>query len=265
MNGTNCLNCSQLITNKFCANCGQKIYKRIDKKYIWDELQYTIFHTNKGLLYSVKNVLKNPGKTAKEFIDGNRVNHYKPILLVFVLSGIATFLSFKFLNLKEVMSAYFSQQHINSNLMGDIMSFLSSYSSILMLFYVPLFALTTKIAFRKWGHNYYEHVVMNAYILSFYTLVSMILVYPIMFFFRHSPTAFYNITQFSILIVPIILVWFFKEFYKEKPLKSIVLKVIGVVGLTILGYLLFIILAGIVGFGIAMLKGPEALEYMKSK
>ena len=94
-----CKNCNQVITENFCANCGQKKYKKIDKKYIWDELQYTVFHTNKGLLYSVKNILKNPGKTAKEFIDGNRVNHYKPILLVFVLSGIATFISFKVLSM----------------------------------------------------------------------------------------------------------------------------------------------------------------------
>lgn len=146
-----CLNCSNPVFENFCSNCGQKKYKRIDKKYIWDELQYTVFHSNKGLLYSVKNILKNPGKTAKEFIDGNRVNHYKPILLVFVLSGLATFISFKILNLKEVMSSYFSEQHINSNFMGEVMSFLSSYNSFLMLLCVPLFALTTKIAFKKMG------------------------------------------------------------------------------------------------------------------
>lgn len=67
------------------------------------------------------------------------------------------------------------------------------------------------------------------------------------------------------LLVPIILVWFFKEFYKDKPLKSIIIKVLGVLGLTILGYILFLIFAGLVGFGIAMLKGPEALEYIKPK
>ena len=260
-----CKNCNQIITENFCANCGQKKYKKIDKKYIWDELQYTVFHTNKGLLYSIKNILKNPGKTSKEFIDGNRVNHYKPILLVFVLSGIATFISFKILNLKEVMSAYFSQQHINSNFMSDLISFMSSYNSILMLLYIPLFAITTKIAFRKWGHNYYEHIVMNAYILSFYTLISIIFVYPIMFFFRHSPTAFYNITQFSILLVPVILVLFFKEFYKDKPLKSIIIKVLGVLGLAILGYIIFLVIGGLIGLGMTMLKGPEALEYFKMK
>jgi hypothetical protein len=210
----------------------------------------------------VKKILKNPGKTAREFIDGNRVNHYKPILLIFVLSGLATFLSYKVLNLKEVMTAYFSQQHINSPVMSDVMSVISSYNSILMLLLVPLFALTTKITFRKWGHNYFEHIVMNAYILSFYTLVSIILVYPVMYIFRHSPSSFVNITQLSVLIIPVILIWFFKAFYKDKSLRSIILKVFGSLGLTILGYLLFILFASV---AFAMLKGPESLQYVKPK
>lgn len=237
-----CHNCSTLITGNFCSNCGQKKYKRIDKKYIWDELQYTLFHTNKGFLYSIKKILSNPGKTAREFINGNRVNHYKPILLVFILSGIATFISYKLLKLKEVMNDYYTQSNINSSQMGDFMNFLSSYTSIIMLLLIPLFALSTWIAFKKWGHNYYEHLVMNAFILSFYTLISIIFIYPVMFIFRHSPNVFILITQLSLLIVPLILFWFFKTFYKNKPVKSIVLKVLAVTGLTILGYLFFTIL-----------------------
>ena len=58
----NCKNCGTLITGNFCNNCGQKKYKRIDKKYLIDEFQYTILHTNKGFFYTVKNLFKNPGK-----------------------------------------------------------------------------------------------------------------------------------------------------------------------------------------------------------
>jgi hypothetical protein len=255
----NCKQCHEIITGNFCSNCGQKKYKRIDKKYIWDEVQYTLLHTNKGFLYSIKNILKNPGKTAREYIDGNRVNHYKPILLVFVLSGLATFTSYKILNLNEVTKTYFEQQHINSTYTSEMMSFMSSYNSLLMLLLVPLFALTTKIAFRKSGNNYYEHVVMNAYILSYYTVVSIFFIYPIMFFFRHSPDTFFTISQLSIFLMPFILVWFFREFYKDKPLKSIILNVLGVMVLTLLGFLAFIIAVGI----FAVLTGPVALQSIK--
>lgn len=47
-----CQNCNHDIIENFCANCGQKKYKRIDKKYLWDEVQYTFLHLNKGFLYS---------------------------------------------------------------------------------------------------------------------------------------------------------------------------------------------------------------------
>lgn len=261
----NCLNCGNQITENFCSNCGQKKYKRIDKKYIWDELQYTVFHTNKGLLYSIKTTLKNPGKTAKDFIEGNRVNHYKPILLVFVLSGIATFLTFKVLNFKEIMANYFSQQKINSNLSTDMISLMSSYNSLLMLLLIPIFALFTKIAFRKWGHNYYEHVVMNAYILTFYTLVSIIFVYPILFLFRHSPNIFFGLTQATMLLIPFILTWFFKGFYDDKPLKSIITRVFGIMGLTILGYIILTILIVVLVFVYASINGPEVLQHVNNQ
>lgn len=255
-----CLNCTHPVTENFCSNCGQKKYKRIDRKYIWDELQYTVFHTNKGLLYSVKKILRNPGKTAREYIHGIRINHYKPILLVFVLSGLATFLSFKVLDVGEIMDKYYTQNHIKSKMMGDLMSFISGYYSVIMLLLVPLFALTTKIAFRKWGQNYYEHIVMNAYILSFYTLATIIIIYPAMFFFRHKPDVSFELSQTSILLVPFILIWFFKEFYKGKPLKAILLRVFGALAMAFIGYL---VLIAILGGAILMSKGPEALEYMK--
>ena len=104
----NCKNCETLITGNFCSNCGQKKYKRIDRKYLIDELQYTVLHTNKGFFYSVKKILRNPGKTAKEFIEGSRVNHYKPILLTFLLIGISTFISFKFLDTTRMMKEYYA-------------------------------------------------------------------------------------------------------------------------------------------------------------
>lgn len=260
-----CQNCNGIIVASFCGNCGQKKYKRIDKKYLWDEIQYTLLHTNKGFLYSVKNILRNPGKTAKDFIDGNRVNHYKPILLIFVLSGIAAFISYKILNFNEMMNAFYSQNQINSKAMVDAMSLLSSYSSILMLLLIPFFSIATKIAFSKWGNNYYEHIVINAYILSYYTLVYIVLVYPIMFFFRHSFVVFGTIAQFSTLLVLPVLILFFKEFYKDKPFKSILMRVFGVLGLTILGYFILIILVVIVGFVLAALVGPEPLQYIKPK
>lgn len=256
-----CSNCASEITNNFCSSCGQKKYKRIDKKYVLDELQYTLLHTNKGLFYSIKKILKNPGKTAREFIEGNRVNHYKPVLLVFLLSGISAFISYKVLGFAEVMTTINNKQYGNSQLMADIMSIVSNYNSIIMLLFVPAFAITTKLAYWKWGHNYYEHIVMNCYILSAYTLFSMIVVYPLMFILKKTPDTFLIISQISFLIVPFILVWFFKSFYPEKHLKSIILRSLGAIGLALVGYMIIVIITTILFVVYAMTVNPDLIKY----
>lgn len=263
----NCQNCNEVITASFCGNCGQKKYKRIDKKYVWDEIQYTFLHTNKGFLYSVKNIIKNPGKTAKEFIDGNRVNHYKPILLAFVLSGISAFISFKIIGLSKIISVmYSSDKRLNSQFMNDYMTAINSYNSIIMLMLIPLFALFTKLAFRKWGHNYYEHVVMNSYILCFYTIFNIVIIYPLMYILKDSnPNTILSLSGISMLISPVMLVWFFKEFYKDRKTLSIVGRVALIILYAILGFFILIIIASLIGLLIAMMKGPEAMEYLKPK
>ncbi|MDO5615736.1 MAG: DUF3667 domain-containing protein [Cruoricaptor ignavus] len=237
-----CPNCKKNIVENFCGNCGQKKYKRIDKKYILDEIQYTFLHTNKGFLYSVKSIIKNPGKTAREFIDGNRVNHYKPILLAFVLSGISAFISYKIIGLNEIMSEFYSKQHMNSQFMNDYMSFTSSYNSIIMLMLIPFFALFTKLAFRKWGQNYYEHIVMNAYILSFYTLVNIAILYPIIYLLKNNVDLLIPLTSASMLSIPFILIWFFKGFYLDKSLKSIVGRILLIILFTIIFFIILIII-----------------------
>lgn len=261
----NCKNCDIIFTGNFCENCGQKKYKRIDKKYIWDEIQYTFLHTNKGFLYSVKSLLKNPGKTAKEFIEGNRVNHYKPILLTFVLSGISAFISFKIIGLNEIMGDFYANQKLNSEFMNDYLSFISSYNSFIMLLSIPFFAFFTKIAFYKWGHNYYEHIVMNSYILSFYTLFSIIFTYPFMYYFKHDETVFMSITSIQMFLTPLLLIWFFKEMYPDKKLLPIILRVALSILVMVVTFFLLMLLVMIGGFVYAMTNGPEGLKYLIPK
>ncbi len=256
----NCQNCSQIIAENFCSNCGQKKYKRIDKKYIWDEIQYTTVHTNKGFLYSVKSIIKNPGKAAREFIDGNRVNHYKPISLAFILSGISAFISIKIIRLDEVMKAQFATQEVSADLMNEVMSFISSYNSIFMLLLIPIFAIFTKIAFLKWGQNYYEHIVMNAFGLSFYVLFCILILYPILYLTKDNPSLCVKISSLSMLTVPLIMVWFYKSFYKERALKSILLRILFIVLMLLVSYFVFIIAFTILYI---VIKGPEALQHLK--
>lgn len=252
----NCLNCNHPILENFCSHCGQKKYKRIDRKYVIDEAQYLMVHTNKGFFYSLKKIIQNPGKTAREFIDGNRVNHYKPILLAFLLSGIAAFLSFKVLGFNEIMQDYYTQQKLSYTPLTNLMSFVSSYSAAIMVFLIPVISVFTKLLFRKWGQNYYEHVIMNAFFQCYYTIITVVLLYPLLYFFRHDSSVFAYLIGISMFAIPFIMVWFYKGFYHERSLRDIILKVLL---FALIGFVGYVITVFAIIIGIVIIQGPEAL------
>lgn len=243
-----CQNCESQIDQNFCGNCGQKKYKRIDRKYLIDEIQYLAIHTNKGFFYSIKNIIRNPGKTALDFINGNRVNHYKPLYLAFLLCGFSAFLSYQFLGLNKIMQIVFEQSGNWTPELSKFMAFYSSYNSFIMLLMVPVFAIFTSLAFRKWGQNYYEHVIMNAFFQTYYNLISIVLIYPIYFLLRENVEAIKNLTGLYTLILPLMAAWFYRGFYPEKSWKSVIMKTLLVYLLAFVAYifvLIFVLLIAI--------------------
>lgn len=249
-----CQNCNREIAENFCGNCGQKKFKRIDRKYISDELQYTVVHWNKGLLYTIKKLIKNPGKTARTFVEGDRVNHYKPISMVFILSGLGAFLSVKVFGFVDVMKAQMTaSKSMSTGFADNYISFWMNYNAFIMLALIPIIAFFTKLVFRKWGHNYYEHIVMNSYGLSLYSVLSMLVMYPILFLVKNDVHTFSLITNTSILLTPLIMIWFFKGFYPEKKLTTIILRVLLMILMFAFSFFI-IIFAGTLAF---MLLKPD--------
>jgi hypothetical protein len=241
-----CINCNQMMAVNFCSHCGQKKYARIDKKYIWDEAQYTFLHLNKGFLYSVKQIIKNPGKKAKDYLDGKRVNHYKPLLLAFVLSGISAFLSYKILGLREDLSTINAQASRADNFASIAQNVVSHYYSIIMLVLVPFFAITTYVSFKREGHNYFEHIVLNAYVLSYYTIMGIVIILPLLFIIKKFRLSGYILlSNFIILVVPFILFWFFKSVYKNRKASYIATRVALVSALTLLGFFALVTVIGL--------------------
>lgn len=230
-----------------------------------DEVQYTLLHTNKGFLYSVKNLIKNPGKTAKEYVDGNRVNHYKPLLLVFVLSSISTFLAYKGLKIERIMIDTMAEQPMSMPIMSNIMSFVSSYTTFLYLLMLPIIALSSKIAFSNWGENYYEHIVINSYILSLYNIFCIAVLYPILYLFKNDTSTVILISGLSILIIPITSIWFFKEFYKQQDFTSVLGRAVLTLVLNCVIFIGFIIMFTIFYSVYLVVFHPEILDQLKTK
>ncbi|MDI1256231.1 MAG: DUF3667 domain-containing protein [Flavobacterium sp.] len=244
----NCKNCDTEILLNFCGNCGQKKVKRIDRIYLKDEIQYTLIHTNKGFFYSIKMLLKNPGKTAREFVEGNRVNHYKPLALVFILSGIVAFLNHSLIHPETIYAAYKNIQATKSpfdmNAFYDVMM---KYYSFIMLLNVPIMALFTWLFFKKWGYNYYENVIICAYYLSLLLVTTTLIVLPTQYFLSDHPMLFMTIPSIlSFAISTATFFWFFIGLYNKKSPGDVILRSLLMIGVVMVSFIIICILAGII-------------------
>ncbi|MGC4041738.1 MAG: DUF3667 domain-containing protein [Flavobacterium sp.] len=132
--------------------------------YIKDEANYTLLHFNKGLLYTIKELFTRPGATIKEFIEGKRINHYKPLLLVFVLAGVSGFLSLK-MDMKTMMQNY-NTNNLNDKIMQEytnVMHEMFSHYAFLEILALPIVSFASWLAFKKWGYNYIENIIINCF------------------------------------------------------------------------------------------------------
>jgi len=256
-----CKNCSEEIVLNFCGNCGQKKAKRIDRTYIKDELQYTVLHMNKGFLYSIKKILRGPGKTAREFVEGNRVNHYKPILLVFVVAGISAFLTNTFIHPGEIMARFFESQQIpeiQKKINIVMYSFIFKYYAIIMLASVPIMAFFTWMAFKKWGYNYYENVVITAYSLVFLQVLTILIVIPLQYIFKDNLNLFMIIPGIMSMIIMIgTFIWFYIDLYNEKSAGDVIMRLFILAVILFVAYILLIIIAIIAGYVYAISAGID--------
>ncbi|PKG43549.1 hypothetical protein CXF67_04190, partial [Psychroflexus sp. MES1-P1E] len=72
----------------------------------------------------------------------------------------------------------------------------------------------------------------------------------------------------SFLIIPIIMIWFFKGYYREKSFTSIIGRVLLIILILFFSFIILMIASVIGGFVFAMIGGSEAmdaLEYLKPK
>ncbi len=246
MNYNICKNCENTFDANFCSNCGQKNNtKRLDWNYILDEIKYTFLHINGGLIYTCKELLTRPGDMVREFIEGKRVKHYKPILLVFVLAGISTLL-LHFngdLLIFEKMNASNNKTAFNPK---DFINFFTKYNTYIQLVSIPIISICTWLAFKKWGYNYIENIIINSFVISQLLLIG-ILSTPIKYLLIGN--------SFYILINSVIgfgsfgfSIWLYLKLYKDKNLGSIILRMLLSTVIFILLFILIIILIVIVGF-----------------
>jgi hypothetical protein len=239
-----CKNCSNPYHSNFCSNCGQKAHTvRLDWHYIKDEANYTFLHFNKGLLFTIKELFTRPGKTIREFVEGKRIKHYKPLLLVFVLAGLSGYLSLK-LDMTAMMSNY-NTQNLNSKAMAEydkMMHAMFSHYAFLEILALPIVSFASWLAFKKWGYNYIENIIINCFAAGQRLVFSIvcILIYLVL------PAEYLiKVTVLTSLATFGLTIWTYASLYKDKEPGTIILRILLFLFLMFLIFFIILIIFGI--------------------
>lgn len=209
-----CKNCDHKSEGNYCNNCGQSLHIHpINFQYLIHELQHGFLHVDKGILFTLKELFTRPGNSIREFIEGKRVNHFKPVTsLVIILATIYGLLNHYF-NM-EIMDRIDITG--NSNLFEDIIKikkWISNHFVWMSLLSIPVYSLGTIIAFRKLKFNFIEHIVLNTF-LAGQKLAIHIATFPILFLIKETPYSD-SFDKFITLIDLSLIIWTYKNFFNQ--------------------------------------------------
>lgn len=256
-----CKNCNQDFKGHFCNNCGQTAdTHKMDFHFLWHDIQHGLLHFDKGILYTSKQLLTRPGHSIREFIEGKRVYHFKPISLVIVLATVFGILYHYFhINLLKVNYANDFQKGFNSVKspsdqhpfildFDNLNEWIATHYSWAALLLLPFYALASFLAFRKSGYNYVEHFILNAFLAAQGLLVNIIL-FPLMYLYNATPTLSI-ISGVCTFVCYALMYWGYIQFFKQysKP-KAFLLSLLSFLYF----FIAFLLVCFILGVAIAIL------------
>ncbi|MES2748709.1 MAG: DUF3667 domain-containing protein [Bacteroidota bacterium] len=176
-----CKNCNHTFTGHYCNNCGQPAdTNKLDTHFLLHDIQHGLFHLDRGIFFSGKELFTRPGHSIREFIEGKRINHFKPISLIVILATIYGILYHTF--------------HINlitnspdSNV--DLAAFnewTATHFAWITLATIPLYTIGTYICFRKQGYNLIEFLILNTFKAA-QRLFAHIATFPLLYYYNNTP------------------------------------------------------------------------------
>ena len=197
-----CKNCEQIFKGHYCNNCGQSAEThKINAHFLWHDIQHGLLHFDQGILYSFKQLFTRPGHSVRDFIEGKRVKHFKPLSLAVVLATLYGFLYH-----------FFHVDLFDKSSEIDLKQFnewsITHYSWITVAT-IPFYTVGTYISFRKQGYNFMEYFVLNTFKASQKLFIHLAL-FPLVYYFRET-----RITLLIYILDLVLIFWTNIQFFNR--------------------------------------------------
>ena len=241
-----CNNCESIFEGNFCNICGQRInYGKIIFKDLFNDFLSEVLTLESPLPKTLKELTLKPGDLSIEFIRGKRKTYYKPVKY-FILT-LAFYLLIKaILNFDPIgnQARAFGGQLPDMNNLDLRMQasyFMSRNINMMLFILVFVFALFSRLLFRKSGFNYTENLTFSFFISGHYLFMSSFM----MILSLADPKLFY----LAYLIVIVYFQWALINFHKENIFASLFKGLLAIV----ISYSLFSFIGYLISFFIVVI------------
>lgn len=148
-------------------------------------MQHGILHVDKGILFTIKHLLTRPGAFIREYIDGNRAGHFKPVLLVMILGAVAALtgrvvaagessVSEAWTGLYDGATDSGRRPDMSASdarileVMKSALEWVSGHVPLVLIMLVPVFALAMRAAFHSYRARatYPEWLVISCFMVA---------------------------------------------------------------------------------------------------
>lgn len=163
----NCKNCKNEVSQNYCPQCGEPVQlKRIDGHYIQHEITH-ILHFEKGIFYTIKELLLRPGANVRTFVADNRSRLVKPIIFIITTSLVYTIIT-HFFHIDEGYIKIEDANGISTNAIDKWVQDHYGYANIIMGLFI---AFWLKVFFRKCGYNFFEILILLCFVIGMGMLI----------------------------------------------------------------------------------------------
>jgi hypothetical protein len=188
-----CKSCGTSFQGNYCNNCGEKVLVASDRtfKSFFSNFLLAVTITDNKVLKTLWMVISRPGLLAKEYVEGRRVNYFRPLQLFFILNIIY----FLFPLLQLFNTSLYTHMHLQphrqlarymvySKIGNDRLALegytlmyndkSTSLAKLLIIVFVFLACIPMAVIYRKRNRYFTDHMALAVELTAFNLAVNAI-------------------------------------------------------------------------------------------
>jgi hypothetical protein len=255
-----CESCGHRFEGNFCNNCGEKVLMASDRTFqtFLSNFLLAVTVTDNKFLKTLWLIVRKPGTLSKEYVEGRRVNYFRPLQLFFILN----LFYFLFPVLQLFNTSLYTQMHLQPHRrlarylvyskVGNDPLALEGYSlmyndkstslaKLLIIVFVLVACVPMTIIYRKKNRYFTDHMALSVEFTAFNLAVNAIALSGVLmvtskiFHLSHSGWEKY-LDDTTLTIIFVITNLYFlvsagRTFYNQKGIMLVVKVVLGMLGL----------------------------------